>query len=313
MERVNSVAIFRVPALEVTRLLGMQLALPLHLLRFALFLRSYQPDVVHVHGRFFATSLLAMLFRQHTPLVFTLHLGPVRMGKAVALYERVISRRLLRAANTVTAVSCLAAQVWPGARVIPNGVDIERFQPSTNGRDGFRVMCVGRLVRNKGPERLLEAVPHMYPGIKVIFLGDGPLRSRLQVRTRQLGVADRVTFAGMRGDVHRVLPAGSLLVRVCDTEGMSLAVLEALACGLPVIASPASAGDLIEHGVNGYRLAEMSPGEIADYVNRLYLSPERLREMSGEARRTAERFSWEKAVDAYEEVYAELLRGKRDA
>lgn len=309
-EWLNNVAVSRVPALELTRLLGMQFTAPLNPFKLRARLRSFQPHVVHAHNRFFTTSVFATLFRGRTPIVFTLHLGPVRMGRAVALYERLISRRLLRAADKVTAVSPLAAQVWPQARVIPNGVATELFRPAAEARQGFKVLCVGRLIRNKGPQRVLEAIPYMDPEIKVAFVGDGPLRSALQARARQLGVADRVAFEGEREDVHRLLPTGSLLVRPSDTEGMSLAVLEALACGLPVVASPAAAAGLIEHGVNGFSLTEMSPGEIGQYVNRLHKSPEEWRELSRNARCTAERFSWEKAVDAYEELYESMLRGK---
>lgn len=312
-ERINNVNVFRLPSLELTHLVGMQLAIPLNPLMLASFLRFCQAEVIHVHNRFFTASALAISLRNGTPAVFTLHLGPVAMGKAVSLYERVISKGLLRAANTVTAVSHLAAKVYPGSRVIPNGVDIERFQPPLTEKDGFKVMCVGRLIRNKGPLRLLEAIPHMHPDVSVVFVGDGPLRSSLEARSVQLGIADRVLFQGIRPDVHLILPTASLLVRASDTEGMSLAVLEALACGLPVIASPASAGDLIEHGVNGFRLEEMSPEEIAGYVNQLHSGPRKLREMSFEARRTAERFSWEKSLDEYEEVYRDTVRGKRDA
>lgn len=308
-ERLNGVVIHRVPALPLTRLLGMQLTVPLDPLKFTRVLASFRPDVLHLHNQFFTSSLLAMLLHKRMPTVFTLHLGQVRIGNMVALYEQLISRRLLAAADVVTAVSCQAAAVWPGARVIENAVDTDVFRPYPGRKDGFTVMCVGRLIRNKGPQRLLEAIPYLDPGIRVVFIGDGPLRTRLQRRAWDLGVAGRTTFVGLRNDVACLLPSGSLLVRPSDTDALSLAVLEALACGLPVIASQAAAGDLVKHGINGYQLADMSPQEIACYINRLYRSPETLSAMSFAARQTVERFSWEKTVDAYEEVYRGLLKG----
>jgi glycosyltransferase involved in cell wall biosynthesis len=316
-EEVCGVGVRRVRGLELTRWLGMQLTLPLDLPGFASFVDSWKPEVVHAHNTFFLSTVLAILFRRRIPTVVTLHLGPVSdsMGRLVALYERVVSRRLLRAADQVTVVSALAAQAWPEATVIPNGVDTDVFRPlSSNGDQNFRVMFVGRLIANKGPQRLMEAIPSMDPGVTVVFVGDGPLRGTLEARARNLGVAHRVTFTGVLSDVHRVLPTASVLVRPCDTEGMSLAVLEALASGVPVIASEVSAGDLIEHGVNGFRLRDNSPDEIAGAVRQLHQSPDaRRHEMAVAARRTAERFSWDKPVSEYEQVYAALVRGRRAA
>lgn len=298
-EHLQGVTIFRVPALDLTPLLGKQLAVPLDPFRFAAILRICQPDLIHIHNQFFTSSLL------------TLHLGPAGKRDIVALYETLVMPRLLAAADRVTAVSPLVAQTWAGTRVVPNGVDLAVFRPSPHERQSFTVLFLGRLIPNKGPHRLLEAVPHLDAGITVTFIGDGPLYQQLRQRARQLGVADRVTFAGARPDPHRFLPTGSVLVRPSDTEGLFLAVLEALACGLPVIASPAAAATIIEHGRNGYRLSDNSPHEIAYYVNQLYRSPRLWKEMSSQARCTAERFPWEKTVALYEELYQDLLKRSR--
>jgi glycosyltransferase involved in cell wall biosynthesis len=92
---------------------------------------------------------------------------------------------------------------------------------------------------------------------------------------------------------------------------MSLSVLEALACGVPVIASPAAAEGLIEHGTNGIRLTDMSPKEIALHINDLYFDAKRLNSMSIYARKTAENYSWEKSVDEYEFQYRKLLQSRK--
>ncbi len=305
-QRRNGVWVFRLACLELAALIGLQLAVPLEPWRFWWLLRRLRPDLLHVHNRFFTTTVLGVLFRRRTPVVFTIHLGPVSIGKTVDLYEGMISPRLLNAASAVTAVSSLAAQVWPSAKVIPNGVDTELFKPSS-GRHNFMAVFLGRLIRNKGPQRLLEAVPYLPPEIRIVFVGDGPLRSKLESRTRDLGAMDRVVFLGERSDVHRILPLAGVLVRVSDTEGMSLAVLEALACGIPVIASAAGAGGLIEHGVNGFLLLDTSPREVARYIDHLFRDPQLSERMSHAARRTAESYSWERCADAYEQTYAETV------
>lgn len=311
LELLNGVGVVRLPALETTRLVSLQSAVPRNPLGVWTALRWLKPDLVHVNGRFFATSVLSMLFKGRMPAVLTLHVAPVRMGRLVRLYERVVTPRLVRAATAVTAISPLAAQVCPQATVIPNGVDTQKFHPVQGKWEGFRVLYVGRLIRNKGPQRLLESVPLLHPAVRVMFVGDGPMRSQLEERAKALGVKDRVTFLGTRDDVDQILPYANLFVRPSDTGAGDLAVLEALACGVPVLASHASAGEFIEHGVNGYILRKNTPAEIASLINMAYCFPETLGPMAREARRTAEGFSWETSVDKYEQLFLEVVARSR--
>lgn len=94
---------------------------------------------------------------------------------------------------------------------------------------------------------------------------------------------------------------------------MSLSVLEALACGLPVIGSATACATVVEHGVHGFQLQGGSPEEIAGYVNRLFGEPAPRRTMAGRARLRAQEFSSDRAVDGYIDVYERVAGRNRRA
>lgn len=306
-EWINGVEVVRVPAVEITPLVRMQLALPLAIWEIPLSIRRFKPDIIHMHNRFYTTSAIVSLVKGKIPSVFTLHLGPISMGKLVHIYEKVISKRILKASDCITAVSDWAAQVWPGCRVIKNGVDTDLYHPLYSFVTRNSVLCVGRLIQNKGPHRLVEAVPYLNRNLNVIFVGNGPMKKELENRVTDLGVTSRVNFLGETPEVFSHLSQGLALVRASDTEGMSLCVLEALSCGVPVIASPVAAGEMIRDKINGYIIEKDNPQEIASAVNSLYLDDQLWLNMSKTARSTAEKYSWDNSIEQYEMAYKEIL------
>jgi glycosyltransferase involved in cell wall biosynthesis len=176
----------------------------------------------------------------------------------------------------------------------------------------FRVACVGRLIFNKGPQYLVEATPEVlraHPEAEFVFVGDGPLRPHLEERARQLGVRHRLTFLGTRHDVAAILQTCDMLVRPSLLEGMPLTVLEAMACGLPVVATPVSGtAELVRHGENGLFVRPADPTSLARAILRL-VEDEPLREAQGrKARRLVERdYSWDAVAEKTLAVYRELL------
>ncbi len=132
--------------------------------------------------------------------------------------------------------------------VIPNGIDVSRFPAGTRADlaplgvpAGARVVaCVGRLARQKGQEWLIRSTPRWLaevPNCHLLLVGDGPDRARLEGRVEQTGLAERIHFAGFRSDVPAILAASETLVLPSAWEGMPNVILEAMASGLPVVAS----------------------------------------------------------------------------
>ena len=327
-EVVDGVHIYRAPAIQLTRFTRMQASLSLGLLPLAWRLaRSHPPDILHAHNLFFTSTTAAVLLRYllKRPLVTTLHLGSLRQlnGPSLLLassYERTLGRAIVRSSDRLIAVSKAVAghAVHLGARpeavrVIANGVDLQRFRPGAGRGNGtFRVACVGRLIFNKGPQYLVEAAPEVlqaHPEAEFVFVGDGPLRPRLEERARQLGVGHRVTFLGTRPDVPAILQTCDMLTRPSLLEGMPLTVLEAMACGLPVVATPISGtAELVRHGENGLLVRPADPASLARAILCL-MEDEPLREAQGrEARRLVEGgYSWDAVADKTLAVYRELL------
>ena len=131
-------------------------------------------------------------------------------------------------------------------RVIPNGTDLGRFAPQDRGArqrelglpTGVPIVgSVGRLEHVKGHDVLIEALPHIERDCRIVIVGDGSLRQRLEARARALGVSDRVLFLGHRDDVARIYPCFDLFVLPSRDEGLPISLLEAQACGVPVVAS----------------------------------------------------------------------------
>jgi glycosyltransferase involved in cell wall biosynthesis len=170
---------------------------------------------------------------------------------------------------------------------------------------------VGRLIFNKGPQYLVEAAPQVLrarPEAEFVFVGDGPLRPQLEKRARQLGVSHRTTFLGTRPDVASILQTCHVLARPSLLEGMPLTVLEAMACGLPVVATPISGtAELVRDGENGLLVPPADPASLARAILRL-MADESMREDQGkEGRRLAEHaYSWD-AVAAGRSPCTELV------
>lgn len=249
--------------------------------------RHFQPDVIHAHTLFYHTSLVAAAVakRARVPLLLTLHLGaldalPQPYRAMSQLYERTVGRALLAAA---TRIICVSEDVRQHARalgaaaaklaVVPNGVDTARFAPV--GRIPNRVptvLCVGRLIFNKGPHYLIEAAAAMHArgiALRLVFAGDGPMEQTLRQHAARLNLHDSVEFRGRCDNIAALLGEADIFVRPSLSEGMSLAVLEAMAAGLPVIASDVSGTrQMIRDMIDGIIT---TPGSVAGLTNALAL------------------------------------------
>lgn len=237
------------------------------------------------------------------------------------LTDRLVDRHVC-VSRSVAQFAQSQARLPPGKLVvIPNGVDLRRY-PAPRRADlgslgvapGRRVVsCVGRLDRQKGLAWLIRSAPawlDRLPEIDLLLVGAGPLRRKLERLCRQCGVSERVHFAGWRGDVPEILAASDLLVLPSAWEGMPNAVLEAMASGLPVVASdvegvrellgPASDSQTVRYG---------DSKALAEKVIALMEDTRKAAERGKENRRRAEeKFSLGGMVTAYEQLWESLLR-----
>ncbi len=196
--------------------------------------------------------------------------------------------------------------------VIPNGVDTEVFYPSVKEEsDEFKILFVSRLIERKGLQFIIPQLKKIQDSteksVKLIVVGDGPYRETLERIAEENHVSDMVEFVGQKGK-EEIVPFyqnADLFILPSSKEGMPNVVLEAMACGLPIIMTPCEgSAELICE--NGYK-AERK--EFADYIIKLIGDNEMRKEMSiNSNKRVKNFFSWKHIVNEYLETLDGLLK-----
>jgi glycosyltransferase involved in cell wall biosynthesis len=200
-------------------------------------------------------------------------------------------------------------------RVVWNGTDIQRFQNARpiDRRELFdnddRILTyTARFDQQKDHGNFIRALAQV-EGANALLVGDGPLRGDAETLAKSLNVSHRIRFLGRRGDVPELLKASDIYVHVPLYEGFGIAVIEAMAAGLPVIASDVP-GLAQVVGNWGVRVSPQDPEALAGAIRQLLHSAERRRELAEKSIRRAADFDIEKTVDGYIGVYEDVLSGR---
>jgi glycosyltransferase involved in cell wall biosynthesis len=289
------------------------------------------PHVLHANTIHYTGCIAAARLARRTgiPLVVTAQLGPLghlpwRARIPGLLWERTAGRYILRRAARVLAVSeaARAHVIGLGAHaertsLAPNGVDHDRFRtrPIVAGPRPT-VAAVGRLIPNKGPDLLLEAA-HRLAGeglaFDVVFVGDGPMRPSLEERTATRGLNGRVRFVGHVADVAAWLRKAEIVVRASYTEGMPLAVLEAMAAGrCNVVSDIAANRELIADGITGLTFHCGDADDLARALRRAIVDPVERGALAEAAQRASSAYSWERTAAIHAAAFGELAAGTQD-
>lgn len=303
-------------------------------LRLAAWLRREGTPVVHCHNRqALLYGGLAALLAPGSRLVFTKHGVSFWSDRATAL----VGRLLLRRARAVAAVSeDIAGPLREGGWVraerlhaVPNGVDTEEFRPCAGPatraalREGLGlpagapvVGTVARLSPEKDQSLLLSAFARVrarLPEARLLIVGDGPLRGELEARAARLRLGESALFLGERQDVARLLPAMDVFCLPSRTEGMSLTLLEALACGVPAVATAVGGTpEVVRDGETGLLVPSGDPERLAAALLCLLGDPVMTRALGLRARAAAvEHYSLDSMVARYAAIYTESSGGER--
>lgn len=285
-------------------------------------LRAPRGAVFHVHLAHVAVELqvvLASLIRG-IPYIAHFHMQGIvsgRLGFAFVAYQRLVLPHILRRAARVVVVSREQRELLVtryrvrGDRtvVIPNGVSEMYFAADRGERENAgppRLLFVGRFAAQKNLPRLLNAMTYLKHDVEVQLVGDGELRGEVARLVAFLGL-DNVTIHAPRlgADLAEAYRRADLFVLTSDREGMPLALLEAMASGLPVVAFAAPGVREYVAG-RGILVEEDSPEAFAAAVDELLDRPEEQRRLGGAAQSWAKRHSWSSRVDRLEELYGEL-------
>jgi len=289
-------------------------------------------DAIHVHYAVpnAASAILArqILAPRRLPVVTTLHGTDVTLvGNDPSYLET--TRWAVRESDAVTAVSAWlrdATEAQLGLEdhpieVIPNFVDPERFERARDSAGARRWAKPGEKilihVSNFRPVKRIGDVLEVFLRVRramparLLLVGDGPERARLEQRCREEGCCDVVTFIGQLQSVEEVLVGSDLFLLPSENESFGLAGLEALSCGVPVIGSRIGGiPEVVEDGVTGFLHPLGDVDAMAASAIALLSDPERHQEVSRRAReRAVERFAESRIVARYRELYERAIAG----
>ena len=204
----------------------------------------------------------------------------------------------------------------PKVRVIPNGVPAPT-KPSGSRKRETRIISVGRLVREKRHDLLLDAwarVAGSFPDWHLDIYGEGYLRNKLQDRIAALGLTGRVSLRGAVKDIDDAYGSASLMVHPAEQEGFGLVVAEAFAHALPVVgfADCTGVNTLVQDRVNGRLVParENRAGALAEILMEILSNPEELAHIGASGPETIRAFAPERITDMWENLLRELCRGR---
>jgi glycosyltransferase involved in cell wall biosynthesis len=197
--------------------------------------------------------------------------------------------------------------------VVANGVDCaaaEAARRSAPPRTGSQMLFLGRFeVHQKGLDVLIEAVRQVSAGVRLLLAGDGKDRERVRGLVQTAGVEDRVELVGpVRGEAKwRLIAQSDLLVQPSRYETFGISVLEAMACGTPVVASDLPCLRELLPPAAGVQVPAGDPGALAEAINAVMASPDRRRSMEQAGPTLAGRYDWDAIARAQAAVYARAV------
>jgi len=299
------------PPIWISRALDQNLRGYLSLRGLVRQVREIDPDVLYVHGSRLARLGARLARRVRRPYLLAIgdFLDP---GRSVSRSRRFL-RRILVASDAVRIDLVNRIGLPRGLiAVVPDGVDLPLYPAREPGLTGFGmpvVGAIGRLVESKGHDYLIRAA-HLLAmrgrHMQFVIAGGGPDRKRLQNLVWELDLGDRITFAREPVDQLQVLKALDILAVPAPREALGLSVIEAMACGIPVVATSAGGVfSLIENGKTGILVPKKDPDALASQLERVLDDPELAAELARKGReRVAAQFGIEaaarRAMDVYE-------------
>jgi glycosyltransferase involved in cell wall biosynthesis len=289
-------------------------------------LRSRRVAVVNAHSPVPGLADSASAVAGVAPIVITYHAGSMRKGSRfidfwISAYERVVLPRVLDKAAAVAVVSpTTRVSHRPGVKLVPPGVDLDVFTFAEPAAEPpVRLLFVGRLDGNttwKGEQVLFEALgvaARTLPELRLEIVGDGSGRPAWEAAVADHGVADRVEFAGALGgdDLVAAYHRASIIVLPSTTEAESfgMCLIEAMACGRPVIGSRVGGIPfVIDQGSDGVLVPPGDVGALATALVELGRDPERRRLMGRQGRHKVEsRFSVVGLQHTYQKLFEDFL------
>lgn len=301
---------------------GYSIANGLKISRFAV---GNRMDIIHSHG-YKANILLGSLPKslRKIPVMSTIHgWTSTKMFSKIWLYT-LFDKICLRRMDAVVNVNSFAPVVGGSAErfVIENGIDELKFNPkhilqsdpkiNNFCKDSFVIGVLSRLSNEKGLIYLIEAMRLLsdsIKNIKLVIIGEGPLRGFLQDNILKHGLSDKVLLAGYRNNAYNYLPLFNVFALPSLTEGLPITILEAMQAGVPIVASGVGGiPDVLGKGKYGITVEPANPKALAEAILYVYLNPDLPKEMGKKARQAVlKKYSSRRMAEDYLKVYESIL------
>jgi glycogen(starch) synthase len=283
--------------------------------------RNFAPDLIHVHN--FGPSILFHLETADVRTIPSLFTATLEILPDADTGSDTLMGRTLRAADWVTGVSSdtlaqirkRAPEIVFRSSVIFNGLNLPAVLPKPLSAETPRLLCLGRLHRQKGFDLALSALATIidrFPHIRLTVAGDGPERPALERQVRQLNLSDVVDFVGWVSPdkVPELLNTATIVLMPSRWEGFGLVALEAASMARPVIASRVGGlPEVVAHGETGFLVETENSWALAGAIDFLLTNHERATQMGQSGRSRAQKlFNWERCVEAYDTLYRKLTK-----
>lgn len=293
-------------------------------------IREYQPDIVQSHHYELRYLLPWIMAGSVPPVVFTVHqvmvAGEYRFEQW--LYSWVFKLRIVPVAVSSAVARRLSTIIGTPANVIMNGIDTRELLAPNVSRPGWRkahgfaagdflFLTMARFHPVKRIDLMITefaAIVERHPQARLILVGDGDLRPELEALAVRLRMEGRVTFLGYRNDIAEILNASDAFLLTSAVEGNPMAVMEAMAVGLPVICTAVGGiPELVRSGETGLLVEKEATGKIAAAMERLMNSSELRRTLGQAASLDAARdFDARRMAAQYVELYRGIMNFRGD-
>ncbi len=293
-------------------------------------LRSIKPDVV-IPNLFFSNTIVRILklFTGYMviPIEHNTYVDKTWAKKTLDRWLAKLSYRIIAVSNTVADFTIKQERIPKNKFVvIKNGVDIEKIQSALTAlpsKDmlrqelGFKtsdkvLLNVAGLKPKKNHTLMLEGFARFHekhPEYKLAIAGEGGMRKKLEARVQELGLDGAVTFFGLRRDIEKFYKMSDVFVSTSDIEGLSIAYLEALASGLPLVSTKTAGTDeLLVDGENGFFIPESSADVVVESLEKMARAD--YEKISENARKTAAEFDIRKTAEKYSMLIAKAYKKK---
>jgi glycosyltransferase involved in cell wall biosynthesis len=292
-------------------------------------LLSTDADIIHAHSYVYFPTYVSAIARKliNTVLVLTPHQPPVELASRnrflMELYNSSVGRFAFKTADSVIAVTNSEKNFLKKhvriphnkIRVIPEGVNLRQFYPeSKKSKKRFIILFVGRFSEEKGLRYLIEAIPKVitvHPRVQFMFVGeDCGVKNELIELADELEVKNRILFLKplFGSELAKIYRTSTLFVLPSLYETFGLVVLEAMASGLPVVATKAGGVEtIVENGYNGLLVPPKNPSALAESIVTLLSKKPLYNRLRKQGIETSKLYSWSKIAEQIEEVYKHSL------